>query len=544
MARRWGGITETQRTIDELLRYHIPFILLLFTLNALRFALAGAPGIGDIAHINAIELPFGHLFHWIAGDADPSLMPAPARSAPLPLLLDWPIWRLQPFGIPGLRIAHLAMALATLTLLLRAIALRMDQRTAIVAGLVIALSPRFIEAVTNLGADPYIFILFCWQLALLIARGRLGGVFPSTSFVVIGAACGLCGIAGIAAATGLFIVLLATAPGRADTLRRMRALAPILPLWIVLIYVQIVTGPLVDGLTSNWLLSVTTKLFVHNADLLLWPGALLLAGGAIALILLGLYSYVGRFRRNGPSERTHPFALLLLATLSGGAAAFVFGPVTRLYDWTEPAAHAWLCLLVTLLAASCFTPRLIGSSADAPRRMRQLAAGAMILGAISGSAAYQYRADWFAAGPEAGLKRALGAAGHDRAIVYAGYDWGRAYFPHHWLVPDDRDQWRLTPDGRTVQHILEGGALSPPQPLSALDRYQRLIVTRVDRRGWRSLYGVANTKAIGALPPAPLTAFRTGWTADPAQAAPGEYWLTTQLLRRHNGSEGPEKSGY
>ncbi len=544
MARSWGGMTETQRTIDELLRYHIPFILLLFVLNGLRFALIGAPGIGDIAHINAVELPFGRLLDWIMGRPDTILVPAPAHSAPLPLLLDWAIWRLQPFGMPGLRTMHLAMAMAVLALLLRAIALRMDQRTAIIASLVIALSPRLIEAVTNLGSDPYVFILFCWQLALLLARGKLGGPLPLTSFVAVGAACGLCGIAGIAAAGSLFIVLLATTPSRTNLWRRLGLMAPVLLLWIFLIGQQSLTSVVGDRLTSNWLVSVITKLFVHNADLLLLPGALLLAGGTLTLILLGFYSYAGRFLRNGSSERTHPFALLFLATLTGALLAFIAGPVMRLYAWTEPAAQSWLCLLVTLLAASCFTPRLIPSSAGIPRKMRRFAAGAMIAGAISGSIAYQYRADWFAAGPEAGLERAQDAAGRNRAILYAGMDWERAYAPHHWLTPGDRDQWRLSRDGRSVQHIDEGGDLSPPQPLSALARYPALILARVDRRGWRSLYGVTNSEAISALPPAPLAAFQAGWTADPAQAAPGEYWLTTQLLRRQGRPNRAEKPGY
>ena len=156
----------------------------------------------------------------------------------------------------------------------------------------------------------------------------------------------------------------------------------------------------------------------------------------------------------------------------------------------------------------------------------------MIAGAVSGSIAYHYRADWFAAGPEAGLARALDVTGRNRAIVYAGMDWGRAYYPHSWLAPADNEHWLLTLDGRPVQRIHPGGQPGDPQPLSALDGYDALVVVRSDRRGWRDLNAVSNTEAIGAMPPATLDAFPSYWEPEPAQAAPGEYWLTTQLLRK------------
>ncbi len=527
---RSGGTTGAQGAIDVLLRNLIPVALLLFGLNALRFALSGAPGVSDIAHLKAIALPFRQLASWIAGGSGASLVPTPPHAAPLPMLLDWLIWRAQPFGIHGLRIVHLALALATVALLLRAIAMRMDQRTALLSALLIAFSPRFIEAITNLGADPYVFTLFCLQLAILLTRGKIGGPDPLLLFAGAGVACGLCGVAGMLASGSLFAVLLFSAPDPGESWRRARILLIVLPIWATLLYVQITAGAPADRLTTRWLISASTKLIVHNADLLLLPGAALLAGGMGVLILLGLYSYVGRLRRNGPSERTHPFALLLVGTLVGLALTFLTGPVLRLYGWTEPAAQSWLGLLVGLLATACFTPRLVPAT-EALRRIRRIAAGAMIAGAVSGTIAYYYRADWFAAGPEAGLASALDAAGRNRAILYSGADWGRAYFPHDWLAPEDSDQWLLTLDGRSVQHILSGGQLSVPQPLTALDGYDALVVARVLRRGWRDLHAVTNTDAIGALPPASLAAFPPRWQAQPAQAAPGEYWLTTQLLQ-------------
>lgn len=531
MGRRSGGTIGTQGAIDVLLRNFTVLALLLFVLNALRFALSGAPGVSDIAHLRAIALPFGQLVGWIAGSTDTSLVPAPPHSAPLPLLLDWLIWRALPFGIPGLRIAHLLLALGAITLLQRAVAMRMDQRAALLSALVIALSPRFIEAVTNLGADPYVFVLFSVQLAILLTRGKIGGPDPLLMFTAASAACGLCGITGMLAASSLLAILLFSAPDRSEARRRTRIILFILPVWAFLIYVQITTGAPTDQLTTRWLISASTKLVVHNADLLLLPGAALLVGGMAMLILLGLYSYFRRLGRNGLSERTHPFALLLIGAFVGLSLTFLAGPILRLYAWTEPAAQSWLGLLIALLAAACFTPRLVPAT-EFLRRLRRIAAGGMVAGAVIGTISYQYRADWFVAGPEAGLSKALEAAGRNRAILYTGSDWGRAYFPHDWLSPDDDDQWLLTLDGRHVQHISPGGRASDPEPLTALDGYDALIVARATRRGWRDLHAVTNTDAIGALPPASLKAFPPQWQAQPAQAAPGEYWLTTQLLEK------------
>ncbi len=514
-----------------MLRPLLPLSLLLLALNGARFALEGAPGVDQIAHLRAVALPIDQLIAWIAGTPMPGLVPAPLRSAPLPLLVDWLIWRALPLGMAGLQIAHLALAVAAIGLLLRALAMRMDLRTAVVAGFVIALSPRLIEPITNLGPDPFVIILFCVQLAILLTRGKIGGPAPLTMFGVSAAASGLCGVTGMIASASLLSLLLFSAPDRMELWRRVRLLLIVLLVWAAPFAVQLGAGEQADAMSSIGLARLGTKLVAHNADLLLLPGALLLAAGMAALILLGAWGYFGRLRRNGLSERTHPFALLLIAVVIGSLLVFVAGPVLRLYVWTEPPAQAWLALLLILLSAACFTPRLVAPT-DGARRVRRIGAAVMIAGAVIGTVAFQYRADWFAAGPEAGLGRALDAAGRNRAVVYAGGDWGRAYFPHVWLAPDDNEQWLLAFDGASVQRVLPGGQLGPARPLGALEGYDALVIARIDRRGWRDLNAVTNSQAIGALPPAPLGAFPKQWQAEPAQAAPGEYWLTTQLLKK------------
>lgn len=534
MGRRSGGTAATQGNLDLILRRLLPLALLLFALNALRFALTDAPGVTDVAHLKAIELPFGRLIGWIAGTPEPDLVPAPIQTAPVPLIFDWLLWRINPLGMAGLRLAHLLMATAALGLLLQALAMRMDQRTAVVAGFIIALSPRFIEAAINLGPDPVVFILFCFQLAILLTRGKIGGPEPLLLFAAAGLLSGLSGTAGMTAATCLFAVLIFSSSDGAEAWRRARITLFVLPFWALPFYLQLLAAPQADYLTTNGFVSLGTKLVAHNADLLQLPGALLLIAGTVILILLGLYCYVGRLTRNGRSERTHPFALLLFGALLGLLLVLLTGPLLRLYAWTDPPAQAWLGLLILLLAATAFTPRLVPMT-ESLRRIRRIGTALMVAGALSGTIAYHYRADWFASGPESGLARALDAAGANRALLYSGEDWGRAYFPHSWLHPDDNEQWLLTLDGKSVQRLRPGGLPGDLQPLSALDGYETLVVTRIDRRGWRDLNAVSNTLAIGAMPPASLDDFPAMWQPEPAQAAPGEYWLTTQLLRRRSG---------
>ena len=518
--------------IDLILRHLVTLCLLVFSAGALHIALSASPGVADIAHLRAIALPPGQLLGWIAGSQAVALMPPPSHAAPLPLLVDALFWRINPFGLPGLRIAHLLLALGGIALLLRAVAMRMDQRTALVAGLLIALSPRFVEAVVNLGPDPYVFILFCAQLAVLLTRGKIGGRDPLVSFSLLGAASALCGVSGALATATLFVMLLCAAPDGPEARRRLRAALFTVPVLLVPIALQHLFEPLAESLSLQGLLSLGTKLAAHNADLLLLTGVTLRVPGTAILILLGLYGFIGRLQRNGASERTHPFALLLVGALAGTLLVIVAGPLLRLHNWSEPTSHAWLGLLVALLAAASFTPRLVRAE-PVLRRIRLAGAGAMIAGALVGTIVYHYRAEWFGAGQQAGLERALGAAGPNVAIIYTGPDWGRAYFPYSWAHPGDMNQWLLTIGGRTVQRIQPGGRVSRvQQPPEVLDGYDALVLVRIDRRGWRDLRFVVNSEAIGAMPPASLDHFSPMWRPEPAEAAPGEYWLTTQIIRR------------
>jgi len=535
MARRSVGKSRIEIIIDLIQRHIGVFCLLILAANALRFALTTLPGVADIAHLQALALPWRDLLGWLLGAPSVVLVPAPSHAAPLPLLADALLWRMDPFGLAGLRIVHLLFALGGIGLLLHALALRIDQRTAMFAGIVIALSPRFIEAIVDLGPEPYVLTLFCAQLAILLTRGKIGGRDPLLSFALLGAANALCGVGGALASLTLFAMLLFAAPDGAEARRRLRAGLPTLPVLLVPLLLQLRFAPPAEPLSLEGLVSLATKLAAHNADMLLLTGVFLRVPGMALLILLGIFGLIGRVRRNGPSERTHPFAILLAGALAGVVLVVLFGPVLRIHVWSEPGRHAWLSLLLTLLAAASFTPRLL-TEEKGLRRFRLIGAGAMIAGALVGTLVYHYRAEWFDAGAQSGLDRAIDAAGPDTAIVYAGPDWDHAYFPHSWLRPGDMNQWLLAPGGRTVQRILPGGRVSRlQQPPSVLDGYARLILARIDRRGWRDLRYVANNDAIGAMPPAPLDHFSPIWHADPAQAAPGEYWLTTQIIRKQRG---------
>lgn len=543
MGRRSGGKAATPQGLERLLRPVVPLALLIFAGSALRFALMETPGVADVAHLRAIALPIGRLLGWIGGHAEVDLLPAPARFAPLPLLVDWLLWRLTPLGTTGLRIVHVAMATGALALLLHALAIRLDRRVAALAGLVAALSPRFVEAVTVLGVDPFVFSLFCVQLAILLTRGKIGGPEPLILFVAVGALAGLCGTGGMIAAASLFAGLLFNAPDGAAARRRALAILPALVVWALPLALLTGAGATADAVSARGLASLAVKIATHNADLLLRPGALALVGGTAVLIALGLHGYGGRLARIGRSERTHPFALLLFVALTGIALSLIAGPLLRVHPWTEPAAQAWLGLMLLLLAAACFTPRLI-PVIEWRRRLRRVAAGLLVAGALSGAIAHHHRAAWFVSGPQAGLARVLDAAGPNRAIVYAGHDWGRAYFPHAWEAPGDNEQWLLALDGRSVRRILPGGQTGDPRLLGALEGYDALVVTRIDRRGWRDLQAVRNARTIGAMPPARLDHFPAVWRAEPARAAPGEYWLTTQILRRAEALGGAGTTAY
>lgn len=536
MARRGTEIIVLPGRLERLLRRLIPLCLLIFAANGFRFALAGAPGVAEVAHLRALALDLPELVGWIAGQPVEALAPAPVRSAPLPLIVDWLLWRMNPFGVAGLRFAHLALALAGFGLLLRAVAMRIDPRAAVLAGVTIALSPRIVEGVTRLGPAPFVVILFCAQLAILLTRGRIGARAPLTLFVLLVATLGLCGVPGMIAASVPCALLLLTAPDRPEAGRRLAAMALAFPAWVGPVLIELQAGAVADPLSLRGLATFAIRIAAHSAALLMPAGAALLVGGMAGLILLGLVHQVGRFWRNGPPERTQPFVQLLAALILGLTLTILAGPVLRRYDWTEPAAQTWLGLIVCLLAAACFTPRLL-SSRPWPRRVRGFAASITVAGALAGAVSYHLRADWFQAGPEAALAQALEAAGGNRALVYTGANWGRAYFPHSWADPHDADQWLLSFDGRQIHRIRPGGLVGEAQPLTALDDYGVLLLARVERRGWRDLRRVPASGVVGASPPAPLAGFAGGWQAEPARAAPGEFWLTTQLLVRETGTQ-------
>jgi hypothetical protein len=507
----------------------LPFLIL--AASALSFAWQDLPGLGDVTQLRAISLPIGRLLGWIAGSIEPGLIPAPSRTAPLPLLIDWLLWRILPFGVQGLRAAHILIALAGFAVLIRALSRRTDRRVALLAGLLIALSPRVVVAIIGIGPNPFIFALFCCLLAILLTRGQLGGPVPLLMFTAIAAALGLCGIAGMLAAASLFAPFLLSAADRADGWRRAGALALVLPVWLPPLGEQILDGTPSEPLTLPGLAVFTSKLIAHNADLVLMPGGALMLGGMALLILIGLHGLAGRWSRNGGTERSHPAALLLIAATTGVMLALLGGPLLRLYLWLDPSAQIWLVLLAILLAAAAFTPRLITNTRTI-RRARFIATLMALAGSATGSFTYHYHAGWFASGPERGLRRALAPAGSNRALIYTGFDWGRAYFTHAWSAPADNEQWLLALDGESVQRVLPGGRLLDPQPLESLNGYDALVIARVERRGWRDLGALRSGEIMGAVPPASLRGFPPGWRPDAPQPAPGEVWLTTQTLTK------------
>lgn len=533
MGRRSSGALVERHPLEGLFRALLLLPFLIFAASALRFAWQDLPGLGDVAQLRAVNMPFARLAGWIAGNAEPRLLPAPARTAPLPLLVDWLIWHFGSAAPRALRVAHILIAMIGLAVLIRALSLRIDRRVALIAGLLIALSPRVVAAVIGIGPNPFIFALFCCLLAIVLTRGKMGGPVPLLMFTAIAAALGLCGIAGMLAAASLFLPFLLSAANRADAWRRLGALALILPVWLPPLVEQILDGTRTEAMTPQGLVVLTSKLIAHNADLVLMPGAALMLGGTALLILIGLRGLMRRRRRNGAAENDHPVALLFAAAATGAVLVLLGGPLLRLYPWLDPSAQNWLVLLTILLAAVCFTPRLV-PTAPTIRRARAIALVMALCGSAIGTLTYHYHANWFASGPERGLRQALAQTGSNRALIYASYDWGRVYFAHAWTAPDDNEQWLLSLDGKSAQRVLPGGRLLDPQPLASLDGYDALIIARVERRGWRELSALVAGDIVGAVPPAPLRGFPTAWRPEPPQAAPGEVWLTTQILRKRS----------
>lgn len=507
----------------------------LFVVGGVVFARAQNVWVDETTQLSGISLPLGRMIAWLTGAREPALGVPPDRMPPISYIVDAAFWRLWGDNLFAFRMLHLAIAVAGLAVLLDAVRFRIGVAAMVVAGLLLTLLPKLTDQVVEIRSYTMLFALSCGQVAMVLRRRDKAGWSWIVAFAALGLISSYTHFFGVVATSAFFVALFVASESRAAALRIIAVYAALLLLWAGLI-------PFVTGAASasaaldradmslGGVVTYLLKLIGHSANLLTWQGAALLFGGALLLAAMTLAGLAWQARREGDAVRRDPVVILVVALIAGLGATLAAGLVVIGFNPTKPSYSVWMIPVIATVIGAAFAKPLPGRIAAGAR---VLAAAIMLIGAAWGQWDFLSRADWFAHGPEVALSRAVTSAGPRTAVVYIGPAWAFGYYPQYWRRRDALDQWLLADDGQGVHRIARGGDPSgPAQPLATLDRYDAIVVARIDLSSYRDFRSKVSGTAIaeGAIVDQGFP--DRHWSAGQAVATPGFIALTTQTIVR------------
>ena len=518
-------------------RLSLLLVLLLLIAACVHFARVQNVWIDESTQLSGMTLGPLRLIGWLAGAPVHEFAVPPDRMPPVSYLIDASFYRLWGANVLAFRALHLAITAAGAGVLLCAISKRMGLQAMIVAGLVLALSPKLVETAVEIRAYPLFFALTCLQLAMALRAREQWSWRAVAVFAGLALASGYTHFFGVVAGSAIMVATIVTRPDRKSAIRLAQAYAVLLVLWIGL--APFVTGAssissVTESASLNGLALITwvLKLIGHSANLLSPIGAFFYFVGAFGLAAIAKIAWLMRARGGGLAERVHPIALLLAALGAGLVVTVLAAFVIKGFNPLKPSYSIWALPLIAALIGSCFMPRIFPDNALF-RFARASLLGVFLIGALWGQVEFLAHARWFVHGPERALQAALDKAPSGAAIVYAGDDWGYGYFPLAWRSENRLDQWLISSDGARVRHIGRGGnAATPEQPLTALNRYPALVIAQIVPLGYRELRAAPPGERSAASPIAVAERLRAGWSVDSANAYPGLYWLVVETAQR------------
>ena len=515
-------------------------VLAIFIVGVLVFARAQNIWIDETTQLSGSTLGVSDLLAWLSGTYNPAFGVPADRMPPFSYFIDMIGWRLWGDNELAFRLYHAAITAAGILLLMAALARRISLRAAIIAGLLLAISPKLIMMAVEIRAYPILIAISCAQVALLIVGNVSGKPWRLALFLLLGLLSGYTHFFGLVATSAY------TAAAFIDA-RTVRAAASLVAGYALLLLCWTGLYPFISGASAisstapehvigfSDLASFLAQTLASNAIMVDPLLAILYLGSAGALILAGMIWISRRLPSEGMTVRHDPALGLLVALLAGLSVTIAASLLVTNFDALGSRYSVWMLpAVVAIIAISA--DRAIGVRWPAMRIASVLAIAILALSAVTAQLLFLNRAEWFIHGPSRTLETMLAQAEGPTAVVHVGPGWPWGYFPLYRNHRDALPQWLLTDDGRSVIAITQGGDVSgEKQPLTILDDRRSLIVSRVDLKSYQDLGLLAAGNAQALLPPGDLAASLTdrGWQRQHQVHKPGNFTFTGALYEHH-----------
>jgi len=514
-------------------------VLAIFAVAAFLFARVQNVWVDETTQLSGITLAPGALLAWLSGGFDPGFGVPPDRMPPVSYFIDMIGWHIWGSNELAFRLYHAAITAGGILVLMVAVTRRFGLRAALIAGLLMALSPKLVTTAVEIRAYPILLTLSCLQVALLLWGDVAAKPKRLALFVLLGVLSGYTHFFGLVATSAYAAAAFLDARDTKGAVRVVLAYGLLLLLWAGLY-------PFVAG--ASTISSTHTDPSVVLPDVAaflaqtLGSSAIMVSplvatlhfASAALLIVLGAIGLGRVIARDGLEARHEPWLGLLVALLAGIAVTLVASLLVASFDALAPRYSVWMLPpLIVLIAIAAD-----GAMAPPGRLARLTRLGALAVLAISAvwaQALFLSRAEWFIHGPSGVLEQMLAEAPQPVAVVHVGESWAWGYFPLYRAHRDTLPQWLLAPDGESVIRITRGGDPSgDPQPLSVLNDTAALLVSRIDLKTFKDLRLLKDRRdmafqATGALAPA---VERAGWESGTLIHRPGNFTFNGALYRR------------
>jgi hypothetical protein len=440
--------------------------------------------IDETTQLSGASLSVRELLAWLHGSNAPGFGVPPDRMPPVSYLIDSACSHTLCASPYSFRLLHLVIAVSGLAVLLDLIARRYGLLSTVVAGIILALSPRMIDTAVEIRAYPIVFAITCLQLRALfglIERDHLS-VGRLLSFFALGVLAIYTHFFGLISTMAMCFGLLVSRSGE------RRDLLAVGILIVALLLCSIGLVPFVAGAAKassqeqaaidvRSLVAFLPRAIGHPANAVNPAATLLFFVPLVGLVAL-CFTRIAVGLTRAPAEWLRkPITAVAAALISGLCVTVLAALVMHGFNPLKPSYSGWTLPLVSLLAAAAVT-----------RSKLWVAAAALPLcaGAVWGESVFLNHSQFFVHGPEKAIRQAIGPDPTSAAVVYVGRDWGFGYFPIWFDFHERVPQWLLASDG-SLHRILKTGRVeavaSPPADI----RKSRVVLADIRLRSFESL---------------------------------------------------------
>lgn len=512
-------------------------VLAVFTIAAFIFARAQNIWVDETTQLSGITLPLSQMIAWLTGNYDAQFGVPGDRMPPFSYFLDVIGWRIWGDNELAFRLYHAAITAGGILALMAAMARRYGTRAALIAGLLLALSPKLISTAVEIRAYPILLAISCAQVALIILGDVANRPRRLVLFVILGLLSGYTHYFGLIATSAYTAAIFIDARDWKAAARVVGAYVLLLILWVGL--VPFVTGAgdisspdSASPVTLAAIAAFLAQTLVSSATMVDPAVAALCFAGAGLLLALGALGLGSRAAGMGLPVRHEPAVGLVIALASGIFVTVAAGLLISHFDALAQRYSIWtLPPLLALLALSA--DGAIAASGRIARWARLIGTALLLIGSVVATVLFLIRADWFIHGPSRTLEAMIAQTDKPVAVLHVGDTWAWGYFPLYRAHRDSLPQWLLSSDGTTVVRITRGGDPNGErQPLSALDDQGTLLVSRVDLKTYqdlRALVAGGTVAPSGELAPSLI---ERGWQARQVLHRPGNFTFTGSLYER------------